>query len=70
MMCDVKVGKFVVVVVELFDCILCDQEDLVGIYKCLSFVCVEIRIFVDNIVGEIYVGVKGFVGVFYFKDFV
>ena len=68
LMRDARGSKFDVVIAEALDRISRDQEDLVGIYKRLRFMEIEIRTVQDGKAEEIHVGVKGLVGALYLKD--
>lgn len=67
---DVQVGQFDIVLVEVLDCISCDQVDVVIFYKYLKFVGVFIVMLFEGEISEFYVGFKGMMNVLFLKDFV
>jgi len=57
-----RARRFDVVVVEAFDRLSRDMEDLAGLYKRLSFIGVEIRAVNDGVADTITIGMRGVVG--------
>jgi DNA invertase Pin-like site-specific DNA recombinase len=60
--------KFDVILVEAFDRLSRDQEDLAGIWKRLSFQGIELRAVHEGTADHIQIGVRGLLGSLYLTD--
>uniref|UniRef100_Q11G64 Recombinase n=1 Tax=Chelativorans sp. (strain BNC1) TaxID=266779 RepID=Q11G64_CHESB len=60
--------KFDVILVEAFDRLSRDQEDLAGIWKRLSFLGIELQAVHEGTADHIQIGVRGLLGSLYLTD--
>lgn len=67
---DFLCGCFDMIMVEVMDWLLCDQEDIVGIFKCMIYVDVKMFILFEGEIIYLYVGLKGMMNVLFLKDLV
>jgi site-specific DNA recombinase len=68
LMADAKLKRFDTVIVESLDRLSRDQEDLSGIYKCLSFSGIQIIAVHDGKADPVQIGVRGLLGSLYLAD--
>ena len=61
-------GSFEVILVEAFDRLSRDQEDLAGIWKRLSFQNIELQAVHEGTADHIQIGVRGLLGSLYLTD--
>jgi site-specific DNA recombinase len=62
LMDDARAKAFDVVLIEAFDRLSGDMEDLAGIYKRLNFAGIELRAVHDGIANPVLVGIRGLIG--------
>jgi len=65
---DARAGRFEVVVAEALDRLSCDQENIAGLFKQLSFAGVRLITLSEGEIGELHVGLKGTMNALFLKD--
>ncbi len=61
-------GGFDVVVAEALDRLSRDQEDVAGLYKQLTFSCVQLVTIAEGEITDLHIGLKGTMNALYLKD--
>lgn len=70
LLCDIEIGVVDMIVCEVFDCLVCDVEDVVFFGKKLMYYWVVFYIVLEGYVDEIKFVVVGLFGVIFFKYFI